>query len=72
MKHNEKNVENVNELPDSISWGSASKGAKKKVYGDILNAPFDFGKKIENIKLAEKLALGEISRSEYEDKVGGL
>jgi len=65
----EKNEVN-NELPDSISWGSASKGASKKVYGDLDKAPVEFGRKIERMKIAEKFALGELDYEQYKTAMG--
>ncbi len=54
---------------DSINWGSASKGTAKKVYGNILIAPAEFGRKIEIMKIAERLALGELSFEQYETEI---
>lgn len=63
-------MEQENEIEqDSINWGSASKGTAKKVYGNILIGPTEFGKKIELMKYAEKLALGEITFEQYKEEI---
>lgn len=54
---------------DSIAFGSASKGSLKKVYGNVLNAPEEFGRKVALIKIAERLALGEITFEQYEIEI---
>ena len=54
---------------DSINWGAASKGTAKKVYGDLEREPHTFGRKIEMMKLAEKLALGEITLEVYDASI---
>ena len=64
MSDEEEN-EYVSDLPDSISWGTASKGSAKKVYFDIIKSPKDAGTKVMRIKILEKLALGEIDIDEY-------
>lgn len=61
-----------NELPDSLEWGTSSKGAKKKVYGDMNTAPSEFGRKIMIMKAAERLALGELTQGAYENYVMSL
>ena len=50
---------------DSLAWGTPSKGGTKKVYGDVNNAPKDFGKKIVRMRIAERLAMGEVSYDQY-------
>ena len=61
--------ENVDINPDSLTFGTPSKGGEHKIYGDVLLSPVEFGKKIEIIKLASKLANNEISFEEYKSKV---
>ena len=54
---------------DSISFGSASKGSAKKIYGNILTGAKDMGIKVYRIKLLERLALGEIDINKYNEEV---
>ena len=65
----EESVNTIDEEQDSLEWGVPSKGTKKKVYGNMLKAPKEFGKKIMIAKLGEKLALGEIDQKQYNDYV---
>lgn len=57
----EDGLDKVNELPDSLEWGTASKGAKKKIYGDALKGVDDMKTKIKNMKELESLAIGGIN-----------
>lgn len=45
----------INEEPDSIAMGSASKGSLIKIYGDF-NKPDEFKKKIDKAKDVRKYA----------------
>ena len=67
MSDEEEN-EYVSDLPDSISWGTASKGSAKKVYFDIIKSPKDAGTKVARIKLLERLALDIIDIDKYNEE----
>ena len=58
-------IEKINELPDSLEWGTASKGTKRKVYGDILKGAEDMVIKVERMNNLEKVALGETSKKQF-------
>lgn len=69
MKHNSEGVEVITELPDSICWGTPGAGSAKKVYGDIMKNPIEMAIKVERMKLLEDLALGRITRVNFELEV---
>jgi len=48
---------------DSIEWGSASKGTKRKVYYDITHSEAAIAR-IHNANVLSKFALGEIQTSD--------